>query len=90
MGGQLVYVAEKEDEFQARMAILIPDSESYIPTVLKSNLLLRSLQCALYKDEAGRRLTVPLTGPLFSETWDWGCRKWYDLCLAELVQSSLR
>jgi hypothetical protein len=36
----------------------------------ESNLLLRSLQRALYKDEAGRRLTSPDPGPLFSETWE--------------------
>jgi len=36
----------------------------------ESNMLLRSLQRALYKDEAGRRLTEPNYGPLFSETWD--------------------
>ena len=36
----------------------------------ESNLLLRSLQRALYKDQAGRRLTDPNAGPLFSETWE--------------------
>ena len=33
----------------------------------ESNLLRRSLQRALYKDEAGRGLTNPNLGPLFSE-----------------------
>jgi hypothetical protein len=32
----------------------------------ESDLLLRSLQRALYKDEAGRRITEPEAGPLFS------------------------
>ena len=32
----------------------------------ESNMLLRSLQRALHKDEAGRRITVPVAGPLFS------------------------
>ena len=36
----------------------------------ESNLLRRSLQRALYKDEAGRRLTDPSLGPLFAETWE--------------------
>ena len=36
----------------------------------ESNLLRRSLQRALYKDEAGRRLTDPNAGPLFSENWE--------------------
>ena len=38
----------------------------------ESDLLLRSLQRALYKDEAGRRITEPDDGPLFSSTWDEG------------------
>jgi hypothetical protein len=32
----------------------------------ESNMLLRSLQRALNKDEAGRRITEPVAGPLFS------------------------
>jgi hypothetical protein len=34
----------------------------------ENDLLLRSLQRALYKDEAGRRITDPNAGPLFSST----------------------
>lgn len=70
LGGQLVYVAEKGEEFQtpnghpdARLRVIYANGT-------ESNLLLRSLQRALYKDEAGRRLTDPNIGPLFSETWD--------------------
>ncbi|MFM9977021.1 MAG: antirestriction protein ArdA [Sphingomonadaceae bacterium] len=33
----------------------------------ESNLLLRSLQRALYKDEDGRRITEPAAGPLFAQ-----------------------
>ena len=33
----------------------------------ESDLLMRSLQRALYKDEAGRRITEPSAGPLFSD-----------------------
>ena len=36
----------------------------------ESNLLLRSLQRALYKDEAGRRITEPVAGPLFTDNED--------------------
>ncbi len=36
----------------------------------ESNLLRRSLQRALYKDQGGRRLTEPNAGPLFSENWE--------------------
>src|SRR5437868_5852995 len=32
----------------------------------ESNLLMRSLQRALHKDEAGRRITDPVAGPLFA------------------------
>src|SRR5690606_36047501 len=36
----------------------------------ESDLLLRSLQRALYKDEAGRRITEPVAGPLFASHAD--------------------
>jgi hypothetical protein len=67
LGGQLVYVAEIGD------AIKAPNGESdarlrvIYSNGTESNLLRRSLQRALYKDEAGRRLTEPNAGPLFSE-----------------------
>jgi len=70
LGGQLVYVAEigeinrtPNGEGNARMHVIYSNGT-------ESNLLLRSLQRALYKDEAGRRLTSPDPGPLFSETWE--------------------
>lgn len=66
LGGQFVYVAEMGDVFRtpngepdARMRVIYSNGT-------ESNLLLRSLQRALYKDEAGRRLTEPDAGPLFS------------------------
>ncbi|KEO84101.1 GIY-YIG nuclease family protein [Tumebacillus flagellatus] len=72
LGGQLVYVAEKGEEFQAPNGH--PDARLRViySNGTESNLLLRSLQRALYKDEAGRRLTEPDFGPLFSSTWDEG------------------
>jgi hypothetical protein len=70
LGGQLVYVAEMGDiyrtpngEAEARLRVIYSNGT-------ESKLLLRSLQRALYKDEAGRRLTDPNAGPLFSETWE--------------------
>ena len=70
LGGQLVYVAEVGEtikapngESDARLRVIYANGT-------ESNLLRRSLQRALYKDEAGRRLTDPKDGPLFSETWD--------------------
>jgi hypothetical protein len=66
LGGQTVYVAEMGDIFRtpngepdARLRVIYANGT-------ESNLLLRSLQRALYKDETGRRLTEPDAGPLFS------------------------
>lgn len=72
LGGQLVYVAEKGEEFRASNGH--PDARLRViySNGTESNLLLRSLQRALYKDEAGRRLTDPDLGPLFSEAWEEG------------------
>jgi hypothetical protein len=70
LGGQMVYVAEIGDTIRtpnggndARMRVIYSNGT-------ESNLLLRSLQRALYKDEAGRRLTEPDFAPLFTETWE--------------------
>lgn len=67
LGGQKVYVANMGDEFISdydkpdRRLRVIYDNGT------ESDLLLRSLQRALNKDNAGRRITEPtLTGPLFS------------------------
>lgn len=65
VGGQLAYVAEVGD------AIRAPNGESdarlrvIYANGTESNLLRRSLQRALYKDETGRRLSDPDMGPLF-------------------------
>jgi hypothetical protein len=70
LGGQLVYVAEVGEtikapngESDARLRVIYSNGT-------ESNLLRRSLQRALYKDEAGRRLTEPTAGPLFAEKWE--------------------
>ncbi|MGG4170119.1 GIY-YIG nuclease family protein [Rossellomorea vietnamensis] len=70
LSGQLAYVAEKGKEFKAPNGH--PDARLRViySNGTESNLLLRSLQRALYKDEAGRRLTESDAGPLFSESWD--------------------
>ena len=65
LGGQLAYVAEVGE------AIKAPNGESdarlrvIFANGTESNLLRRSLQRALYKDETGRRLSDPDMGPLF-------------------------
>lgn len=67
LGGQFVYVAEMGDSFRTPNGV--PDARLRViyANGTESNLLLRSLQRALYKDEAGRRLTDPNAGPLFSD-----------------------
>lgn len=66
LGGQTAYVAEVGEtfkapngEFDARLRVIYSNGT-------QSNLLRRSLQRALYKDEAGRRITEPTAGPLFA------------------------
>ena len=70
LAGQIVYVAEVGDtikapnnEFDARLRVVYSNGT-------QSNLLRRSLQRALYKDEAGRRITEPSAGPLFGSAAD--------------------
>lgn len=68
LGGQTVYVAEVGEtikapngESDARLRVIYSNGT-------ESNLLRRSLQRALYKDDAGRRITDADAGPLFSGT----------------------
>ena len=67
VGGQKAYVAEMEDIFindqnrtDARLRVIYDNGT-------ESNVLMRSLQRALHKDEAGRRITDSTAGPLFSD-----------------------
>lgn len=66
LGGQIAYVAEVGEtfkapngEYDARLRVIYSNGT-------QSNLLRRSLQRALYKDEAGRRITDAAAGPLFA------------------------
>ncbi len=70
LGGQLVYVAEMGATIQAPNGASDARLRVIYANGTESNLLLRSLQRALYKDEAGRRLSNPNLGPLFSESWE--------------------
>jgi hypothetical protein len=65
LGGQMAYVANMDDEFVAEYGR--PDRRLRViyDNATESDLLLRSLQRALYKDDAGRRITDPDAGPLF-------------------------
>ncbi|WP_299911434.1 GIY-YIG nuclease family protein [uncultured Paracoccus sp.] len=66
VGGQKAYVAEKGEQTltdqgrtDARLRVIFDNGT-------ESNMLMRSLQRALNKDEAGRRITDPAAGPLFT------------------------
>ena len=70
LGGQTAFVAEVGEpikapngESDARLRVIYSNGT-------ESDLLLRSLQRALYKDEAGRRITEPTAGPLFTDQND--------------------
>nr|VFK55461.1 MAG: T5orf172 domain-containing protein [Candidatus Kentron sp. TUN]VFK61476.1 MAG: T5orf172 domain-containing protein [Candidatus Kentron sp. TUN] len=70
LGGQTAYVAEVGESFRApngendaRLRVIYANGT-------ESNLLRRSLQRALYKDKAGRRLSEIDHGPLFSRDWE--------------------
>lgn len=67
VGGQKAYVAEMGEAFvgakghtDARLRVVFDNGT-------ESNLLMRSLQRALNRDEAGRRISDPNAGPLFSD-----------------------
>jgi hypothetical protein len=72
LGGQTAYIADVGEpirapngEFDARLRVIYSNAT-------ESNLLLRSLQRALYKDETSRRVSEPTAGPLFSTESDEG------------------
>jgi T5orf172 domain len=66
LGGQIAYVAEVGDTFKAPNGEYDARLRVIYSNETQSNLLRRSLQRALYKDEAGRRITEPAAGPLFA------------------------
>lgn len=67
VGGQKAYVAEMGEMFSnaqghtdARLRVIFENGT-------ESNMLMRSLQRSLHKDDAGRRITDPSAGPLFGD-----------------------
>jgi hypothetical protein len=68
LSGHIAYVADVGDllkapngETDARLRVIYSNGT-------ESDLLLRSLQRALYKDEGGRRISEPTAGPLFEQS----------------------
>jgi hypothetical protein len=70
LNGQFAYVAEIGE--QHRTSVRAPQARLRViySNGTESDLLMRSLQAALYKDEAGRRITKPNDGSLFAEYVD--------------------
>jgi len=67
VGGQLAYVAEVGETKKAAYGKNDARLRVIYANGTESNLLRRSLERALYKDETGRRLTDPDMGPLFGD-----------------------
>jgi Meiotically Up-regulated Gene 113 (MUG113) protein len=65
LGGQLTYVAEMDTQYRTPNGEMNARLRVIYSNGTESDLLLRSLQRALYKDDTGRRLTDLDMGPLF-------------------------
>ncbi|MCS3929539.1 hypothetical protein M2175_004570 [Bradyrhizobium elkanii] len=66
VGGQIAYVAELGEEFTTQYERRDSRLRVIYDNGTESDVLLRSLQRALHRDEAGRRITDPVAGPLFA------------------------
>ena len=67
VGGQKAYVAKMGEKFPNEKGHLDARLRVIFDNGTESNMLMRSLQRALNKDEAGRRITDPTAGPLFAD-----------------------
>jgi len=67
VGGQKAYVAQMGETFSNEKGHIDARLRVIFDNGTESNMLMRSLQRALHKDEAGRRITEPTAGPLFSD-----------------------
>lgn len=67
VSGQKAFVAEKGEVTTTRHGRTDARLRVIFDNGTESNMLMRSLQRALNKDEAGRRITEPTAGPLFSD-----------------------
>jgi len=66
VGGQVAYVAEIGEEFMTQYDRRDNRLRVIYDNGTESNVLSRSLQRALHRDETGRRITDPSAGPLFA------------------------
>ena len=67
VGGQKAYVAEMDEAFLTAQGMTDARLRVIFDNGTESNMLMRSLQRALHKDDAGRRITDPSAGPLFAD-----------------------
>ncbi|MGY4428967.1 hypothetical protein ACVWWO_001444 [Bradyrhizobium sp. F1.13.1] len=67
VGGQIAYVAEVGEEFTTEYERRDSRLRVIYDNGTESDVLLRSLQRALHRDGAGRRITDPVAGPLFAD-----------------------
>lgn len=67
LDGQKVYVAKVGEKFTNDYDRIDSRLRLIFDNGTESDMLLRSFQRALYKDEASRRITTPDHGPLFSQ-----------------------
>ncbi len=65
VGGQIAYIASAGDEFVTEYDRKDRRLRVVYDNATESNVLARSLQKAMYRDGAGRRITNPSAGPLF-------------------------
>lgn len=72
LGGQVAYVADVGETFKAPNGQSDARLRVIYSNGTESNMLRRSLQRALYKDETGRRITERASGPLFASENDEG------------------
>lgn len=66
LGGQKAYIAEEGEEFVADYGRKDRRLRVIFDNGTESTMLKRSVERALQKDEAGRRITDPIAGPLFA------------------------
>jgi T5orf172 domain len=67
VGGQIAYVAEVGEDFTTQYDRRDSRLRVIYDNGTESNLLMRSFQRALHRDESGRLITNPDTGPLFAD-----------------------
>lgn len=67
VGGQKAYVAAMDEAFLTAQGMTDARLRVIFDNGTESNMLMRSLQRALHKDDAGRRITDPSAGPLFAD-----------------------